>query len=74
MTTTEEPGTRSMVAAALNPDGQPLSVRLPTIQAQTPLGVFLAALFIASLVPIIGFLIFQRSFMRGGGLGGEIKG
>ena len=57
-----------------SPDGQPLSVRLPTIQAQTPLGVFLAALFIASLVPIIGFLIFQRSFMRGGGLGGAIKG
>ena len=57
-----------------NPDGQPLSVRLPTIEAQTPLGVFLAALFIASLVPIIGFLIFQRSFLRGGGLGGAIKG
>jgi multiple sugar transport system permease protein len=57
-----------------NPDGQPLSVRLPTIQAQTPLGVFLAALFIASLVPIVGFLIFQRSFLRGGGLGGAIKG
>jgi multiple sugar transport system permease protein len=57
-----------------NPDGQPLSVRLPTIQAQTPLGVFMAALFIASLVPIIGFLLFQRSFLRGGGLGGAIKG
>jgi len=57
-----------------NPDGQPLSVRLPTIEAQTPLGVFLATLFIASLVPIIGFLIFQRSFLRGGGLGGAIKG
>jgi multiple sugar transport system permease protein len=57
-----------------NPDGQPLSVRLPTIQAQTELGVFMAALFIASLVPIIGFLFFQRSFLRGGGLGGAIKG
>jgi multiple sugar transport system permease protein len=57
-----------------NPDKQPLSVRLPQIQAQTELGVFLAALFIASLVPIIGFLIFQRSFLRGGGLGGAIKG
>jgi multiple sugar transport system permease protein len=57
-----------------NPDGQPLSVRLPTIQAQTPLGVFMAALFIASLVPIVGFLLFQRSFLRGGGLGGAIKG
>ena len=57
-----------------NPDEQPLSVRLPQIQAQTSLGVFLAALFIASLVPIIGFLIFQRSFLRGPGLGGAIKG
>jgi multiple sugar transport system permease protein len=57
-----------------NPDEQPLSVRLPTIQSQTELGVFLAALFIASLVPIIGFLIFQRSFLRGTGLGGAIKG
>ena len=33
-----------------------------------------AALFIASLVPIIGFLIFQRSFLRGTGLGGALKG
>jgi multiple sugar transport system permease protein len=57
-----------------NPDEQPLSVRLPQIQSQTSLGVFLAALFIASLVPIIGFLIFQRSFLRGTGLGGAIKG
>jgi multiple sugar transport system permease protein len=57
-----------------NPDIQPLSVRLPSIQAQTELGVFMAALFIASLVPIIGFLIFQRSFLRGSGLGGAIKG
>jgi multiple sugar transport system permease protein len=57
-----------------NPDKQPLSVRLPSIQAQTQLGVFLASLFIASLVPIIGFLIFQRSFLRGTGLGGAIKG
>ena len=57
-----------------NPNKQPLSVRLPTIEAQTSLGVFLAALFIACLVPIVGFLIFQRSFLRGSGLGGAIKG
>jgi len=57
-----------------DPTRQPLSVRLPTIQSQTELGVFLAALFIASLVPIIGFLVFQRSFLRGTGLGGAIKG
>ena len=57
-----------------NPDIQPLSVRLPSIQSQTELGVFLAAMFIACLVPIVGFLIFQRSFLRGSGLGGAIKG
>ncbi|MES1246954.1 MAG: carbohydrate ABC transporter permease [Actinomycetota bacterium] len=57
-----------------NPNIQPLSVRLPSIQAQTSLGVFLAAMFIACLVPIVGFLVFQRSFLRGSGLGGAIKG
>jgi multiple sugar transport system permease protein len=56
------------------PDEQPLSVRLPAIQPQTELGVFLAALFIATLVPIAAFLIFQRSFLRGSGLGGAVKG
>jgi hypothetical protein len=25
-------------------------------------------------VPIIGFIIFQRSFLRGSGLGGALKG
>ena len=57
-----------------NPEIQPLSVRLPSIQSQTELGVFLAAMFIACLVPIGGFLIFQRAFLRGSGLGGAIKG
>ena len=57
-----------------DPNKQPLSVRLPTIQSQTELGVFHAAMFIACLVPIAGFLIFQRSFLRGNGLGGAIKG
>src|SRR5205823_10675902 len=51
-----------------NPDRQPLSVRLRTIQSQTELGIFLAAMFIACLVPIVGFLVFQRSFLRGSGL------
>jgi multiple sugar transport system permease protein len=57
-----------------NPDAQPLSVRLPAIQAQTQLGVLLAAMLIATLVPILGFLIFQRTFLRGAGLGGALKG
>jgi multiple sugar transport system permease protein len=53
---------------------QPVSVRLPTIAGQTELGVLLAAMFIACLVPIVGFLIFQRSFLRGTGLSGALKG
>jgi multiple sugar transport system permease protein len=57
-----------------NPNKQPLSVRLPTIQSQTELGVFLAAMAIACVVPIAGFFIFQRSFLRGSGLSGAIKG
>jgi multiple sugar transport system permease protein len=57
-----------------SPDRQPLSVRLPAIQAQTDLGVLLAAMLIAAIVPILAFLIFQRTFLRGTGLGGAIKG
>ena len=57
-----------------SPDRQPLSVRLPAIQAQTQLGVLLAAMLIAALVPILAFLVFQRSFLRGGGFGGALKG
>ena len=53
---------------------QPLSVRLPTIQGQTELGVFLAAMLIACLVPIIGFLFLQRWVLRGTGLSGALKG
>ena len=59
---------------ANSPDRQPLSVRLPAIQAQTQIGVLLAAMLIAALVPILGFLIFQRTFLRGTGLSGALKG
>ncbi len=53
---------------------QPLSVRLPQIQSSTDLGVYLAALAIATLIPVVIFLLFQRTFLRGGGLGGAVKG
>jgi multiple sugar transport system permease protein len=53
---------------------QPLSVRLPAIQAQTDLGVFLASLAISTLIPVVFFLIFQRLFLSGAGLGGAVKG
>lgn len=49
-------------------------MRLPAIQAQTQIGVLLASMLIAALVPLLGFLIFQRTFLRGTGLGGALKG
>ncbi len=57
-----------------NPAIQPLSVRLPAIQAQTDLGVFLAALAISTFIPVVVFLLFQRLFLSGAGLGGAVKG
>ena len=48
-----------------NPNLQPLSVRLPTLQPTTDLGVFIAALTISSIIPIVLFLVFQRLFLRG---------
>jgi multiple sugar transport system permease protein len=57
-----------------DPNLQPLSVRLPTLQASTDLGVFIAALAISSLIPILLFLLFQRLFLNGAGLSGAIKG
>jgi multiple sugar transport system permease protein len=53
---------------------QPLSVRLPNIQSQTDLGVFLAALAISMIIPIALFLVFQGMFLRSAGLGGAVKG
>ncbi|MFD6698192.1 MULTISPECIES: carbohydrate ABC transporter permease [unclassified Microbacterium] len=53
---------------------QPLSVRLPQIQASTDLGVYLAALAIATMIPVVIFLVFQRAFLNSGGIGGAVKG
>lgn len=57
-----------------NPDLQPLSVRLPTLQPTTDLAIFIAALTISSAIPIALFLLFQRLFLRGPGLSGALKG
>ncbi|MCO7274237.1 carbohydrate ABC transporter permease [Cellulosimicrobium cellulans] len=57
-----------------DPAIQPLSVRLPSIEASTDLGVFLAALAISTLIPVGLFLVFQRMFLQGAGLGGAVKG
>ena len=57
-----------------DPDLQPLSVRLPTLQPTTDLAIFIAALTISSAFPIALFLLFQRLFLRGPGLSGALKG
>ncbi|MCU1411113.1 MAG: carbohydrate transporter permease [Rhodoglobus sp.] len=57
-----------------DPAVQTLGVRLPAIQSQTELGVFMAALAISTIIPVVLFLGFQRVFLRGAGLGGAVKG
>ena len=57
-----------------DPAVQPLSVRLPTLQKAIELDVYLAALAIATIIPIVFFLVFQRAFLKSAGLGGAIKG
>lgn len=57
-----------------DPAVQPLGVRLPAIQSQVELDVFLAALAMSTIIPIVLFLAFQRVFLRSAGLGGAVKG
>jgi multiple sugar transport system permease protein len=57
-----------------DPDIQPLSVRLPTLARSTELDVLLAALTISALIPMVLFLVFQRTFLRSAGLSGALKG
>jgi multiple sugar transport system permease protein len=57
-----------------DPDVQPLSVRLPTLARSTELDVLLAALTISALIPMVLFLVFQRTFLRSAGLSGALKG
>lgn len=56
------------------PTLQPLSVRLPIIRDTVELEVFLAAMVISMVLPIIIFLAFQRLFLRNAGLGAAVKG
>jgi multiple sugar transport system permease protein len=57
-----------------DPEIQPLSVRLPILAPTTDLGVFIAALTISSIFPLVLFLIFQRLFLSGAGVSGALKG
>jgi len=56
------------------PDLQPLSVALPQLTRTAELNVQMAGLFLALLVPVLLFLVFQRQFLRGVGMSGGVKG
>ena len=56
------------------PEIQPISVALPRLAQTAEVSVQMAALFLALLIPVILFLIFQRQFLRGVGMSGGIKG
>ena len=43
-----------------NPSMRPISVALPIIERSTDLATFFAVLVVASIVPIVLFLIFQK--------------
>jgi len=57
-----------------DPSVQPLSVRLPALQPFVELDVFLAALAISTVIPVVLFLVFQRLFLRNDALSGAVKG
>jgi multiple sugar transport system permease protein len=56
------------------PDIQPISVALPRLAMTSEVSIQMAALFLALLIPVVLFLIFQRQFLRGVGLSGGVKG
>lgn len=57
-----------------DPATQPISVVLPSFSHNMPLAEFMAVLFIATLVPVALFLIFQREILRAAGSTGAVKG
>jgi multiple sugar transport system permease protein len=56
-----------------DPKLQPISVALPRVAKTTDLSLQMSALFLAVLIPVVLFLIFQKQFLRGVGMSGGIK-
>ena len=48
-----------------SPEVQPLNVALPLMSKSIELNLFMAALFIAVVIPVALFLLFQRRFLNG---------
>ncbi|TWD84142.1 multiple sugar transport system permease protein [Kribbella amoyensis] len=56
-----------------DPRMQPISVALPRVQETTEISLQMSALFLAVLVPVVLFLVFQKQFLKGVGMSGGIK-
>jgi multiple sugar transport system permease protein len=56
-----------------DPKMQPISVALPRVAKTTDLSLQMSALFLAVLIPVVLFLVFQKQFLRGVGMSGGIK-
>ena len=56
-----------------SPDLRPISVALPKLAQGAEVSVQLASLFLALIIPVALFLVFQRQILRGVGLSGGIK-
>ncbi len=56
-----------------NPALRPISVALPVIERSTDMATFFAVLVVASIVPIVLFLIFQRPLLASAGATAGLK-
>lgn len=52
---------------------QPLSVALPRLEQSTELSVYLAALFVALIIPVSFFVVFHKQFLSAAGSQGAVK-
>jgi multiple sugar transport system permease protein len=56
-----------------DPKLQPISVALPRVAETTEISLQMSALFLAVLIPVVLFLVFQKQFLKGVGMSGGIK-
>ncbi|GAA0586691.1 carbohydrate ABC transporter permease [Kribbella sandramycini] len=56
-----------------DPRLQPISVALPRVAKTTEISLQMSALFLAVLIPVVLFLVFQKQFLKGVGMSGGIK-
>ena len=53
---------------------QPLSVALPRLEEIAETSLLMAGMFIAVIIPVALFVVFQKQFLHGVGQAGALKG